>query len=64
MFWTLDKLYRKLSQEGFVADARLVRDAIIAVDNVLSFLPQMKDDGLKITDEEIASIRNEWSGNE
>lgn len=61
MFWTLAKLHNKLCHEGFIEDASRIREAMIAVEGVLRTLSKMKDDGLKITDEEITSIRNEWN---
>lgn len=63
MYEKLSDLSQRLPREGFIADARQLQAAIAAIDAVLEVLHNMKDDGFKITNEEIADIRNEWSGN-
>jgi len=59
----LKMLVDLMEESGFKTDAKVIRISIQEIESCLEVLHNMKDDGLDISDETIARIRNAWSGN-
>lgn len=59
----LKMLADSMEKSGFKTDAKVIRTSVKEIESYLEVLHNMKDDGLDISDETIARIRNAWSGN-